>query len=133
MDARLHPIELGEDVVGQIEPPVREDVALDTAQDAERRQQLVRRRDLLGLAADVVGGEPADGAHGRRVVADREVVIAARAGGASHLLDARPAVRPRRVAVEVAADVAELEQARRLAAERLLAQLGRAPGDAERR
>ena len=42
---------------------------------------------------------------GRRVVADRDVVVAALARGAAHLLDARPAVRPRRVAVQVAADV----------------------------
>ena len=55
VDARLHPVELGEDVVGEVEPAVGEDVALDPAQDAERRQQLVRRRDLLALAADVVG------------------------------------------------------------------------------
>ena len=52
--ARLHPVELGEHVVGEVEPPVGEDVALDPAQDAERRQHLVRGRDLLGLAADVV-------------------------------------------------------------------------------
>ena len=50
----------------------------------------------------------------------------------AHLLDARPSVRPRRVAVQVAADVVELHQRRRLAAERLLAQLRRTPGDAER-
>ena len=54
VDARLHPVELGEHVVGQVEPPVREDVALDAAQDAERRQHLVRGGDLLGLAAHVV-------------------------------------------------------------------------------
>ena len=58
VDARLHPVELGEDVVGQVEPAVGEDVALDPAQDAERRQHLVRGRDLLGLAADVVGVSP---------------------------------------------------------------------------
>ena len=104
--ARLHPVELGEHVVGEVEPAVGEDVALDPAQDAERREQLVGGGDLLGLAADVVGGEPADGADGRRVVADREVLVAALAGGAAHLLDARAAVRPRRVAVQVAADVA---------------------------
>jgi hypothetical protein len=56
--AGLHPVELGEDVVGQVEPAVGQDVALDPAQDAERRQALVRGRDLLGLAADVVGVSP---------------------------------------------------------------------------
>ncbi len=90
--ARLHPVEFGEHLVGKIEPPVGEDVALDSAQHAERRQQLVRSRDLVGLAVHVVGSEPADGTHGRGVVADREVFIAARAGGPGHLLDARPSV-----------------------------------------
>jgi hypothetical protein len=58
MDAGLHPLELGQRVVGEVEPPVGEDVALDPAQDAERRQRLVGRRDLLGLPADVVGVRP---------------------------------------------------------------------------
>ena len=53
--ARLDPVELGQHVVGQVEPPVGQDVALDPAQDAERGQHLVRRRDLLALAPDVVG------------------------------------------------------------------------------
>ena len=117
--ARLHPVELGEDVVGKVEPAVGKDVALDPAQDAERREQLVGRGDLLALAAHVVGREPAHGADGGRVVADRDVVVAAVAGRAAHLLDARPAVRPRRVAVQVAADLGELDERRRLAAERL--------------
>ena len=56
--ARLDPVELGEDVVGEVEPAVGQDVALDPAQDAERREQLVRGRDLLALAADVVGVRP---------------------------------------------------------------------------
>ena len=55
VDARLHPVELGEHVVGEVEPAVREDVALDPAQDAERGQQLVGGGDLLGLTAHVVG------------------------------------------------------------------------------
>ena len=93
---------------------------------------LVGGGDLLALAADVVGGQAAHGADGRRVVADREVVVAALARGAAHLLDARAAVRPGRVAVQVAADVGELDERRRLAAERRLAQLRRAPRQPER-
>ena len=112
VDARLHPVELGQHVVGEVEPAVGEDVALDPAQDAERRERLVGRGDLLGLAADVVGREPADRADGRRVVADREVLVAAVARRAAHLLHARPAVRPGRVAVQVAADVAPARRAR---------------------
>ena len=70
---------------------------------------------------------------GRRVIADRQVLVAALARGAAHLLDARPAVRPGRVAVQIAADLRRAStQRRRLAAERLLAQLRRTPGHAER-
>ena len=117
---------------GRSSAPVGQDVALDPAQHAERRQQFIRGSDLLGLAADVVGRKPADGAHGRRVIADREVLVAALPRGAGHLLDARPSVRPGRVAVQVAADVFEPNERRRLAAERLLAQLWRAPWEAQR-
>ena len=133
VDARLHPVELRQHVVGEVEPPVREDVALDPAQDAERREQLVRGGDLLALAADVVRREALDGADRRRVVADRDVVVAAVDRGARHLLDRGAAVRPGRVAVQVAADVPLLDEVRGRAAERRLAQLRRAPGDAERR
>src|SRR6185312_10427855 len=68
-----------------------------------------------------------------RVVAYREVLVAVLARVAPHLLDARPAVRPGGVAVQVAAYVLQLDELRRRAGERLLAQLGRAPGDPERR
>ena len=56
--AGLDPVELGEDVIGQVEPAVGQDVAFDPAQDPERREALVGRGDLLGLAANVVGGRP---------------------------------------------------------------------------
>ena len=49
-----------------------------------------------------------------------------------HRLDRLVPVGPRRVAVEVAADVRELDERRRLAPERRLAQLGRAERDPER-
>ena len=80
--ARLDPVELGQDVVGKIEPTVGQDVALDPAQDAERGEELVGRRDLLRLAAHVVGGQPAHGSDSGRVIADRDVVVPAVAGGA---------------------------------------------------
>ena len=132
MHACLYPLELREDLVGKVEPPVGEDVALDPAQDAERGEDLVGRRDLLALPAHVVGGEPPHGPDGGRVVADRDVVVTALAGGAAQLLDPRPAVRPRRVAVQIAADRALVDELRRLATKRLLAQFRRAPRQAER-
>jgi hypothetical protein len=38
VDARLHPLEIREDVIGKIESPVGEDVALDAPQDPKWRQ-----------------------------------------------------------------------------------------------
>ena len=58
MDARLHPVELGQHVVGEVEPAVGEDVALDPAQDAERGELLVGGGDLLGLAPTSSGVSP---------------------------------------------------------------------------
>ena len=74
--AGLDPVELSEDVVGEVEPPVGEDVALDPAQHPERSQLRVGRGDLLALAADVVGGQPVHRPDGGGVVADGQVLIA---------------------------------------------------------
>ena len=90
-----------EDVIGKVKRPVREDVALDPPQHAERRQQVVRGRDLVSLAPDVVRREPADRAHSGCVVADGDVVVAALVGRPGHIRDGRLAVRPPRMAVEV--------------------------------
>ena len=114
--ARLHPVELGKDVVGQVERPVRKDVALDPAQDAERCERLVRRGDLLGLSSDIVCVEPGDDAHVARVIADREVLVAESARRFAHFQHARLSVRRRRVHVQVAADLPELDERRRRSA-----------------
>ena len=71
--------------------------------------------------------------HVRRVVADRDVLVAEVARGERHLLDRRLPVGPGRVAVQVAADLRELDEGRRIAVERRLAQLGRAPRQPEQR
>ena len=131
VDARHHPVQLGEHVVGKVERRVGADVALDPAQDAERRQALVRRGDLLALAPDGVCVEPRDDRDRHGVVADRQVLVAALDRSPGHLLDGAAAVRPRRVAVEVPANVREVDERRRLASEWLLAELRRAPGDAQ--
>ena len=133
MQAQLHPLELGEDVVGQVEATVAADVALAAAEDAERRQLFVRRLDLLGLAPNRVAVEPRHRADSGRVIADCEVLVAATLRGLAQLEHARLAVRPRRVHVQVAADLRELDERRRLGAERRLAKLRRAERDAEPR
>ena len=53
----LHPVELGEHVVGNVECAVAADVALDAAQHPERRERLVRRGDLDGLPPQRVAVE----------------------------------------------------------------------------
>ena len=72
---------------------------------------LVERRDLVDprlqrLGRDVVA-EPVRG----RVVGDREVLVAARLRRLDHLLERVAAVGERRVAVQVAAQVAERRSA----------------------
>ena len=68
--------------------------------------------DLLRLPSQRVGVEPGNDANVRRVVADRDVLVAAVARCERHLLDRRLAVRPRRVAVQVAADLRRARRAR---------------------
>jgi hypothetical protein len=90
--ARLHPFQLRQDAIGKIEPTVGEDVALDPTQHAERRERLVGGGDLLALTPHVVRGEPGHRSHRRRVIADRQVVVATIASRPAHLLDALPTV-----------------------------------------
>ena len=97
-------------VVGDVELAVGADVHLDPLQDPERRQRLVERVDLLPLQLQPPVAQP------RRVVADREVLVPERLRGAGHLLERRLPVRPRRVRVQVAAQVAALDEHRQLAA-----------------
>ncbi len=110
VQADLHPLELGEDVIWKVEGAVREDVALAPAEDPERRERRVGGRDLLALPADVIGVEARDDTDVARVVANRQVLVAERLRSSAHLLDRRLAVGGRRVHMEVAADVRELEQ-----------------------
>ena len=58
MHRRLHPVELGEDVVGQVERAVGEHVALVPRRTRNGATSSVRRGDLLALAAHVVCVEP---------------------------------------------------------------------------
>ena len=130
----LHPVELGEHVVRQVERPVGADVALDRRAGAGTgASMLVRGGDLLALAPDSRRrrdpARPGRPACGRR---SRGTRSRARLRRPAHLEHAGAAVRPGRVAVQVAAQVGHLDEARRLARERLLAQLRRAPRHAER-
>ena len=50
----LHPLELREHVVGEVERAVRENVALAAAEDPERSEQLVGGRDVVRLPANEI-------------------------------------------------------------------------------
>ena len=67
------------------------------------------------------------------MIADRDVLVPEVARGDRHLLDRGLAVGPRRVAVQVAADVSDLDEVGRRAPKRGLAQLRRAPRNSEPR
>lgn len=87
MERKLDPLELAEDIVGQVECAVRADVALDAAQDPEGCELLVGRRDLLRLPPERVGVETLDDRDVGRVIADSEVVVASFSRRLAHLED----------------------------------------------
>ncbi len=126
VERRDHPVQLSEQLRGHVDLACRGDVRLHAAQDAERREPLVDRCDLLPLLL-----EPAL-AQVVRVIGHGEVLVAALHGRAGHLLDrVVPVVRPRRVAVQIAAQLAVAHELRELTAARglqlaeVLAQLRR--------
>ena len=102
-----------EHLVLDVERPVRADVRLDPAEDAERLQPLVDLLDLLPLRLEPAVAEVV------RVVGQAEEAVAAALRGAGHLLDRGLPVRgPGRVAVQLAAEIAELDERRELAVAR---------------
>ena len=122
---RHHPVELREQLVGDVDLAVGADVHLDPLQDPERRQRSLR----ASISSHWRCSRPSR--RRVRVVAEREVLVAERLRGERHLLDRRLPVRPGRVAVQVAAQVGALDELRQLALARrvelaaVLAQLGR--------
>ena len=97
-------VEVGEEVVVEIERAIEVDVDLHPVEDAERSELLVEHgddADLLNqpLAVEAVGdGQP------RRVVGEHDVLVAEGDRRSRHRLDRRSAVAPRRVGVAVAAE-----------------------------
>ena len=129
MHARHDPVELLEQLVVVVERAVGEHVHLGARQQREALE--LHAAHALDLAQQLVGRHVVAEAVAGRVVGDRDVLVAALAGRLGHLLDRVAAVRGDRVHVQVAADVAELDQLRQLALAggrqlaAVLAQLGR--------
>ena len=115
-----HPVERLDQVVGVVERAVEADVDLRAGEQAEAAFALVPLADLLDPLPEPLGGDVVAEAVAGRVVGDRHVGVAALAAGLGHLLERVAAVGEGRVGVEVAADVAELDQVRQLALARRL-------------
>ena len=116
--------------------------ALGPDQQLEPVERVVQRADLVDAGAQRVGRDVVAEAVRGRVVGDREVLVGrARRAAAAISSSGRGAVGQRRVGVQVAAQVVELDQLRQPAAGRrrrlelaaALAQLGRDPVEPERR
>ena len=101
-------------------------------------EPLVELVDFGPLLPQPAGVQPVDHRHPLRVVGDGDVLQPALLGGGGHLLDRGRAVGPRAVHVQVAADVAQLDQLGQLAGVGPielapgLAQLGRETGQVQR-
>ena len=125
-------VELGQDVVGIIERPVGQDVALGPLEQPEcPGVALVPRVDCRPLLMHALDAQSARVAGGSRMIGDAQVLQPRGSGRLGHLLQGRAAVAPVGVAMKRAAQVGSLDQTRQLAPRRGLnlavppAQLGR--------
>ena len=103
MHAAHHDVQPVEHLGRLVEGAVLEDVDLDAAQDAERRELLVQPVNQLDLLAQAVGAQAVRDREPGRVVGHRQVLVAELGRSPRHALDRRAAVGPVRVHVQVAA------------------------------
>ena len=134
-----HQVEFGQGVVGEVHGAVFEDVALDAGEDADAGSALaVDVADLAGEVHHALFVEAVGHGEGLGVVGDGDVLVAQGARGLGHFEQGGAAVGLGGVHVEVAAQVAKLDELGQAAFgggfdfARILAQLGRNPGQAER-
>ena len=128
----------GEAVVGEIHRAVGADVALDAGQQRETLEPLIDLADRARMRQGA-GFVEAVG-HGQRlaVIGDGQVVQPGGLCGAGHALDVVAAVGRRRMAVQVAPQIRELDQLRQRAAlggldlAAVLAQFGRHVRESQR-
>ena len=131
-------VEPREHPVRKIQTSVRQDVDFAAVEDLDARKPRPRFVDFVGLALDAVQGQIPRRRGTRRVVGDRAVLVAEIDARPDHRVDRIAAVAPRRVHVEVSADVAPRHQPRQRARQRArdlvvaFANLGRNRRQAER-
>ena len=97
-------VESCQQIVGQVEAAVLQDVDLHAGEDAERRELLVERGDLDQLVGEACGIQSVGDGQPGRVVGHHEVLMTQRPRGAGHVGDRRTPVGPQRVRVAVPLD-----------------------------
>jgi len=110
VDRADHDVELRQDGVGQIEGTVGEDIDLAAVEQREVVERARERVDGLALRPQALRRQAIGHGHPRAVVGDRHVAVAALARGLHHLFQARLAVAPGGVAVQIAADGLDRDQ-----------------------
>ena len=110
MHAGDDPIGFGQQIVGQIEPTLFEDVDLDALQHGNAAQPLVDLVDFGVLLSQLRLVEPAGHGDAFRVIGNGDVFQPTLLGGFGHGLDSGPTVGPGAVHVQIAADVGRFDQ-----------------------
>ena len=105
-----HPVELAQQLVLVVERAVGQDVDLAAREQLDPLHARVGLAHELDLAAQLLRRDVVAEAVAGRVVGDRQVLVSAGARRQRHLLDRVVAVGGDRVAVQVAADVRQLDQ-----------------------
>ena len=138
VDRREDHVQFGQDFVVEVQGAVGQDVHFAATQDADVGMVFLDARDLGGLRPERrsihAGDHPGRGG----VVGDRDVLVPPLRSRPHHAPNRGGSVAPGRVHVEVARDVAALDQAGKAAAGPrqgggVLAQLRRDPGQVQRR
>src|SRR5262245_17079176 len=103
-------VEAFEDPIAEIEPLVGQNVDLAAMKNYQLRVTFAQIRNVVGLSLDAVDGQVAAGCRMRRVVGDGDVLVAQSHGSLDHGSDAVPAIRVVGVDVQVATNVAALDE-----------------------
>ena len=105
-------VEAGEEVLGPVEGAIGLDVELGAVEQGDSRRAF-ESANLLSLFEGLLVGHALH-VEQRRVVGDREVGVAARLGGGDHVVQGGDTVSEVGVGVQVAADVGQLDEVRKV-------------------
>ncbi len=139
MDGADDEVQAPQDIVGQVEATVLQDVDLHAFEHREAVEVSVERVDAIDLLREAAGVQPVRQREPRGMISDGHVLPAACAGGLRHRFQRVPSVAVLRVGMEVAAQVVERHERGQVMCQAgldlpaVLAQFGLDEGEAERR